>query len=439
MHKPPEYRPTAVNTDNGPDAARTEVAKATAVDVVPPDIDERPRQRIAIVFIPGMGENWVEQSVAGIAARLAQALDGEAPKGRRFSVEFDVREESFATNLRTAACTISRDDGSGEVPYVDVYKLDAVRTLRARFEDWSFLAKALFPLAFVFLYLRGVLTAFRKRAGKTRRERYQLLFAILVLALLTFYVFLLAFAILKTAFPHLIDEIPIRATQGAVVALTALGLWKSNYVSAAAQGAVGYICVIAYLGFGERRDQLVGQFAALIDYIREKKDVQYHRIDVISYSFGTIVALDALFPTGTRDRRFSEVKALVTVGCPFDFIRTYWPTYFEGRMATADVPQNWLNVYSPIDILASNFRADGETGPAEVGIPTAGDTEVHIRKPTNINYGGSRSVTDVSPLEFMTFMGLRSHSLYWARTHESELTVFSPIVKEVYADEPVLH
>jgi hypothetical protein len=404
---------------------------------VAPRSGPAPTERNAIVFVPGMGDDWVDQSIQGIGARFAHALNRSVTSaGARFPVELEVRQEPFG--VKVSACTISRDDGQGESPAVDVFKLDAVRTLRSRHESSSLLWRMVLPVVFILIYLRGVVTAFARRAGKTRRERYQVFFATSVLLLMTGYVAFLLFTAIKTAFPDAFDWFPTRLSQGLVVGLTALGLWKSGLVSGLGRAAVGYTCVIGYLGFGDRRDQLVGQLNEVLDRIQEQQDVRYRRIDVVAYSFGTIVAIDAFFPRGgSPSIRLRDVDTLVMVGCPFDFVRTYWPRYFNARSAAADVPRNWLNFYTPIDILASNFRADGEIGEPEQGIPTDGDAAA-TRKPTNVNYGESRSTADVGPLEFVTFLGLRSHSFYWGRTDEREETVFVPIVSTLYAGEPIL-
>jgi hypothetical protein len=403
------------------------------------DSAEPPSKRDALFFIPGMGDDWVDQSIQGIGVRLAQALDHEAATARaRFPITLDVREEPFGDNLTASVCTITRDDGDGEVPVIDLYKLDSVRTLRAPFESYSLLRKALYPIMFLLLYTRGVVTAFKKREGKTRRERYQVFVAIAVLCLLTFYLLTLVVAAVEIVAPNLVGWLPSEVPQGIVVTLTALGLWKSDIVADLVAGAVGFICVMAYLGHGERRDPLLGQLVALVNYAEEKEGVEYEHMDVVAFSFGTVVALDAFFPrTGSRPARLSRVRSLSTIGCPFDLIRTYWPKYFEAS-TPLQTPATWLNVYSPIDILASNFRRDGATGEPDTGIPTTAAEPAESRRPVNIRYGEPTSAADMGPLQFITFMGLRSHSIYWGRERESELTAFSPIVSRIYANQPVL-
>jgi hypothetical protein len=394
-------------------------------------------KRSALVFVGAIGEQFVDQSIEGLGARIAGALDVEAAtRPAKFAVS-DVRLEPLTDAVNASVCTISRDDGQGAVPVVDVFKLDSVGTLRSRYEHMNLLLKALMPIAFIAVYLRGVWVAFRDRAGKTRRERYQVFFAISVLALMTIYLVILAVAIVKTIWPHAFDAISADLAQGVALVLTALGLTGSRVVAALVDGATGYIAVIAYLGFGDRKAPLTGQLGLLVDRV-QSQDVDYEHVDIVAYSFGTIIALDALFPRdGEPPSALHSVRALVTIGCPFDFVRTYWPKSFEGRAPQA-TPEPWLNVYAPIDILASNFRSDGQRGDAEVGIPAPAPDGVTPRLPENIPYGDAQSADDLGPLEFVTFMGLRSHSLYWGAKQEGEHTAFSPVVSRLYAGEYVL-
>jgi hypothetical protein len=394
--------------------------------------------RSALVFIPGMSDHPVNLSVQALGTRVAQALNREAQtREARFPLEFAIREHPFGKDLNASVCTIVRDGGDGvEVPCIDLYKLNSVRTLRSRYEQYSLLRKALLPIVFIALYLRGVVGAFRTHPGKTRRERYQLCYATAVLALLTLYVILLVVAAVKTVAPDLVDQVSPEVPQSLVLALTALGLWKSNLVSELTKAAVGYICVIAYLQTGERRAPLVGQFVELMDAVHEQSDTKYDHIDVVAYSFGSIVALDAFFPLHEHPSpTLRHTRSLVTIGCPFDFVRTYWKGYYDGRSRIDDVPAQWLNFYSPVDILASNFRSDGEVGEPQVGI-SAGEGDPG-RMPQNVAYGDAHSA-DIGIVEFLTFMGLRAHALYWSHEVETEETVFGPIVRRIYAGEEVL-
>jgi hypothetical protein len=81
----------------------------------------------------------------------------------------------------------------------------------------------------------------------------------------------------------------------------------------------------------------------------------YTRLHVVCNSFGSVVAIDSLFPTGGSEpaKRVRDVHTLITVGCPFDFIRSY----FDARGGFAGVPRQWLNIYREDDV--AGFRGHG--------------------------------------------------------------------------------
>lgn len=85
-------------------------------------------------------------------------------------------------------------------------------------------------------------------------------------------------------------------------------------------------------------------------------------IHVLGYSFGGIVALDVLCPGegSATSQRLSRVRSPVTVGCPADFVRLYYPEYFRGRRQMVEVA-TWTNLFIPADVLGSNFIDSAET------------------------------------------------------------------------------
>lgn len=401
--------------------------------------------RHALVFVPGMGDRWIDQSVAGVAARIADALNHHAPSRARLTVDPEVREETFGQGRQTSACTIVRLDDGAPTAAIDVYKLDGIRTLRGDHAESSFIRKAALPALILWSYVPRAMKA-RRLQAKSVRERRQFNYAVLILLLLSLYLFaLLATAtvtVLDAVNPGWLDVLPERVLSGwqaFVVVLTALGLWKSSFFSNLADGAVGHVAVTSYLDHGDRKQNLVGELTALLEHLAEKEeDVGYERVDVIAFSFGGIVALDAFFPAGTEPSpRFHRVHTLVTIGCPFDFVRAYWPRYFSRRVVLDNVPRQWLNVYMPLDILSSNFRNDTEVdAPPDVGIPTPATDGV--RFPTNIVYRGEKRLEDMTLGDYVAFLGFRSHSIYWGRRHESEATVFAQVVTAMYTGDPVL-
>ena len=125
----------------------------------------------------------------------------------------------------------------------------------------------------------------------------------------------------------------------------------------------------------------------------------YERVHVMGYSFGSVVAIDSLYPFNQEPPvRFSAVHAFVTIACPFDLIRTYFkeypgsPTaanpanppvrpysYFENRCALPNAPKRWLNIYSLSDVMSSNFRDDERIDAAVASIGLRSQRVGHCR------------------------------------------------------------
>jgi hypothetical protein len=215
-----------------------------------------------------------------------------------------------------------------------------------------------------------------------------------------------------------------------------------------------YYCLYQYLNYGDQR-LLVG---LLHEKLGELDGEGYRRIHVFSYSFASVVAINALFPRGQPPyERFKEVDTLVTVGCPFDMIRTFWSRYFLEREAKPNVPKKWLNVYSMSDILSSNFRDDRDhdqqpksevvkaifspaTHPESAGEDVCGSAPGHDAMPTPINLPmySETDFRDFSFIETITLFGLKSHSSYWNRTDVRAESCFDAIIKELYRDDQAL-
>lgn len=170
--------------------------------------------------------------------------------------------------------------------------------------------------------------------------------------------------------------------------------------------ATEFVCVDQYIENGEQSQLVLGNLDLLIEYIAEndpKAQIHYH-----SYSFGTIIAMDFLFPIGnvpsanTKDR--SEL--LVTIGTPYEFINAYYPKFFNNRSAQMETKLTWMNVYSIADALATNFRKDTNRGPALFGI-----NGISLL-PININYEVT-SDKSMTLFNFITMYAIRMHKCYW--------------------------
>jgi hypothetical protein len=228
-----------------------------------------------------------------------------------------------------------------------------------------------------------------------------------------------------------------------IVLVTALGFVlppKVKIKEKISLAATNYLCLIHYLNWGERSHAIGGKLESLLEYLVEREK-EYKKVHIIGYSFGSIVALDNLFAPGAKPiERFNRIDTLVTIGCPFDIIRTYWPEYFTGRHALKPNTPKWINVYSPIDILSSNFANCGNDQPVvdaqhqDIGI----EVEGQIRKPENIIFSQG-SYQGLGVVDILTLAGFKAHSLYWGEEVKGEITCFHGIVKKMYQGTSILN
>ena len=170
--------------------------------------------------------------------------------------------------------------------------------------------------------------------------------------------------------------------------------------------AAEFTTIDNYIQYGEQAQIIQGNLDALIEYIVENEENP--NIHLHTYSFGSIIALDALFPIGTEpcNNILNNIKLLITVGAPYEFIDNYYPNFYTDRTDKMSEKIEWINVYSTMDAFASNFRKDNEVGNAQYGIK--GKKEV----PFNLNYEIARR-EKYNLFSFLTLKHITMHQSYW--------------------------
>jgi hypothetical protein len=229
----------------------------------------------------------------------------------------------------------------------------------------------------------------------------------------------------------------VDALRSIIVFLTASGLLFSFQLKGVLKRlAVDFSCAINYLAIGDRKRSLMGQFSLLLEHLLEKQP-QYRRIHLIAFSFGSLLAIDFLFPKEEFGRRVERVQNLVTIGCPFDIVRTYSPDYFTDRTGNYEVTfENWLNVFHPTDLLASNFRNTDDDGKeAQEGVYLA--TSV-LLKPDNLVFDQHFVPEEFSWINLLLVKGFRMHTSYWNGPDENEISCFDYILPSLFKGDPVL-
>ena len=454
----------------------------------------------AILYIPGLGGETLDAT----ALRIASAFDmGAQSAAAEFELEAG-QDEDYSLHedksLKTKIRTIRRTEPDKD-PHkvVDVYEFAYVDSLIADQLEKNVLEKGLrLVLQLAINTPRLIGAFFGNKEQKTFREKLQFISATLLLSLLVVYLVVLSIAVIDTvrqisqirqkeAMISPLSTSPETAAEGSnitgqtstnqgqdqrlrisqlfVIIMAVIEVLYPKLKQSFTDAAVEYTSVMEYLGLGTHRQVLGGQLLELIDHIAAQG---YRKIHIVAFSFGSIVALDNLFPTElVAAARIREIHTLVTIGCPFDLIRVFWPDYFTKRAIVASAPKLWINVYSPIDIMASNFRNDRDIGEPEpknaipLGLtrdpgvrathawpvhqeslailrksyPLKNDPSTKLIPHMNIVWRVGGPAKKMSLFEFLTLAGLEAHGSYWEAKPESDITAFSPIIEEIYKND----
>ena len=179
--------------------------------------------------------------------------------------------------------------------------------------------------------------------------------------------------------------------------------------------------VLRYFEYDAVRLRVIAVFDEIYDAVLdEDEDTEVH---LFAFSFGSIVALDALFPhdPAVERRTTANIRSLVTMGCPADFVRLIYPDHFDPCRARTPIPP-WTNVYIPADVLASNFRPGTDDGSGAPGPdPDAGVAGV-VPDP-NLEVGRPR----LKGKQVARMEGFALHGSYWNRDEPRYLERVIPI------------
>lgn len=436
----------------------------------PTGAPDQPAPAAAIIYVPSVGDTVDSDSVDGFARRVARSLDyGDDAPDVSYSMRAAAPASYGHSDSKAEVREILRTE-PGQEPVVThrVYHLGYHPLLEATKRSNALLQIFdLFYLCFV-LALRFGVAVRRKSLG--RAHKMTLFVGGACLAVILLYGIVTAGAVVHAAAPALTQN--VRETYGNVkakitaklrakfpeatavvadytrpirdyaahilVALGSLGLTLTAVRERLDRGGRSLMRFGRYLMIGEGRACCTGQFNALLEYIVTQKPT---RIDVVGYSMGSLIALDAIFPgQGMKPSRASHITSLSTIGCPFDLVRTLWPRYFAHRTSTGpNVP--WFNVYSPIDLLGSNFRNDTRTDdPPSHGInhpdPSGDSTPARetFRPKQSLAYDHANR-TDVGLIDALLLRAFSAHAQYWVPDSYEAESCFTVLVPAIYHED----
>ena len=405
---------------------------------------QSPSAKAALVYVPGLEGTGPAQSADVIARKMVAALERASPP----SVSFGTREgkdEEYgqeAPKAKTRVRTIVRNEEGVETPLLDVYDIEYGPQLRSRFEGRILLLQIVQLLwTLVASVPRHVIALGRK--SKSAGHKLQMIWVSAILVILASYTGVLLYGLWlgATSLTSAGQGPPAASAAGsapagmpaeggldaavvkAILILGGLGaLSRQSAKELLRKIAVEYVCALSYLRAGERRAALSGQLLALLDHVGERRP-PHERVHVLSYSFGSVVALDALFDENPPAARLERFGTLVTVGCPFDLIRSYWPRYFADRRARVPEEAKWINVYAPNDVLGSNFRDDARDEAATAGISTGSGAGRIV--PENVVH--RRVGSGAGAVEALLLGGFRAHRTYWDPDDPNEVSCFDQL------------
>ncbi|HVU95452.1 MAG TPA: hypothetical protein VHE34_09515 [Puia sp.] len=388
------------------------------------------------IFIKGMNEAFNKQTVSSYASRLKNEIE-ENSLGT--GIKYVIKQENLLyeseENSRTNCVSIvSQREGKEDVLY-KFYEFEYTSILRENYNGKSVFIKSLLLAVVIARKLPLVFMRLFKRSGTgyfMLRMRLQAMYAIVILGILG----LSGFLLLPSVVAYIVELMKVVSLNEVfkndprLLQLTQLLKLLSHVILALSALLIAlvpaskdfitslgteFVCVHNYLESGDQKQAVFGQLDKLVDYIYEKEggdaQLQFH-----AYSFGCIIALDFLFPYASTPalRLVAITEALVTIGCPYEFISTYYANYFDERDSSLAKKLEWYNVFSKSDALSSNFRRDARYAKAEYSFGNNGNIPV----PINLYY-------EITPrkkfylVDFVLLYFLRAHSFYWDGTPAS--------------------
>lgn len=399
------------------------------------------------IYITGLGQSFEQVPAQNYTERLLQELN-QTKTGITFSTKTE--KIQYNSKRESNVVTIIEDDGQTSKPIYKIYDFKYNDILTKNFVDLNILVKSFTLFLVVVKKFPTLLRRMLMPGGYNKPFQIFYLFGLF---------FIMGLAILFMI-PAGIDAVTQFLSTDAIsdfirdnfgrtfsflrdtlhIRRSTIEAASKNFISISAiilillpqaktiitMLATEFVCAHKYLDHGKKRQEIFGNLDSLVEYIAENE--RGSKIHFHTYSFGSIIAIDYLFTFGNvpSDNVLNLAEGLVTVGTPFDFIKTYYSDYTDDRNFEIESKIKWINVYSVADALGSNFRKDTKVGEAQVGVREDG------LKPVNINYE-IMPVKKFSIWRFLSLHSIKAHSVYWDFSAEGQTClrlVYKEMVKQ---------
>jgi hypothetical protein len=378
------------------------------------------------IYIPGLGEAFRNESVDKYAERFMHELDvNTADASAVFSLKQENEHYGGNAKLETRVVTVIRHTGNEEETVYRFYDFNYGAILTSKFNSYNIFVKSALLLWLVFTKIGLVIyRLLYNKKGQWYSRKFKLvslysiflLFALAVFGIIQIPSALAAFISFSGDLGTIsksfnLSRESLQKVESFSVSITALGAILYTIVPGAgiylASLASEFMSANNYVAMGTQMQRIQGELDALVEHIAEKEG-QKTKIHLHAYSFGCIIALDQVFPlSNSPTKRMGQMlEAIVTTGCPYDFIYTYYPEYYKNRNAALKEKFTWYNIYSSADALGTNFMKDNRSDAPMYGI---GDTG---QLPKNLRY----EVTNSNPFglsDFFMLQAFKVHQVYW--------------------------
>jgi len=372
------------------------------------------------IYISGLGQSANKESVEKYAARYIKELEYSTS-----GINYYTKVEKIYYNDDQSSLAVRIYQHPKEQPKSDkdtllysFYDFEYNELLNQKFQNKNLFLKNLALLLLVTRKLpRLIISLFKKRTYTKGGQTFYmfLLFLVMALAVLLIFPSLLQFIdgkslafIKEHLFKWQIDMLRfLRDFSKITLPITSIAIiFIPESSTLLTKVAAEFTTIDNYIQYGEQAQIIQGNLDALIEYIVENEENP--TIHLHTYSFGSVIALDALFPLGNEPSANiqNKVNLLITVGAPYEFINNYYPKFYNERINKMSEKIKWINVYSTMDAFASNFRKDNKAKEPQYGIMGK------IEKPINLNYEIARR-EKYNLFSFLTLKHITMHQSYW--------------------------
>lgn len=366
------------------------------------------------IYISGLGQSANKESVEKYAVRYIKELEYSTSGINYYTKVEKIYYNDDQSSLAVRIFQHPKDEQKSDKDTLiyTFYDFEYNELLNQKFQNKNLLFKNLALLLLVIRKFPRVIMSLSNKTAFTKGGQTFYMFLI-------FLIMALAVLLLIPSFTLLFDKFIIDneayldfkkdydwVIKSSISITTILILFIPESSTLLTKVAAEFSTIDNYIQYGEQSQIIQGNLDALIEYIVENEENP--TIHLHTYSFGSVIALDALFPLGNEPsaNMQNNIKLLITVGAPYEFINNYYPNFYRKRINKMSEKIEWINVYSTMDAFASNFRKDNKVGEAKYGI--MGRKEV----PINLNYEIARR-EKYNIFSFITLKHITMHQSYW--------------------------